>query len=440
MAKGQFMANQEHLDLLKQGVDVWNKWREEYPNIQPLLNGANLNGIDLSEVNLSGTQITNSFFGGTKFINANLSRLVMHGSTLNNADLSGANLSEANFSGVNFTEANLFRANFTRTYLVKSIFRGANLCEANLNEALLSGAEFYFANLGKATLIKANLSSAILTHAWLNTADLSDADLGGSFLVNASLREANLSNAYLKGANFSDADLSDANLSHANLSRAILVGTNLTRANLTNCFVYGISCWDVVLEETKQLNLVITPPRQLSIAVDNLKVAQFIYLLLNNQEIRDVIDTIAKKAVLILGRFTPERKSILEAIRVVLRAQGYLPILFDFPKPDSQDLAGTVSTLANISRFIIADLTDPSCSPYEIGLVATYMKPIKPLFQPSKASKHEFAMFQDLRNRYSWVLPVYRYKDQESLLASMQDKVIAPAEKKIQMLEKKKRR
>jgi len=73
-------------------------------------------------------------------------------------------------------------------------------------------------------------------------------------------------------------------------------------------------------------------------------------------------------------------------------------------------------------------------------LIAPCMKPIKPLFQPSKAVTHEFSMFQDLRRRYSWVLSVYRYKDQESLLGSMQEKVIAPAEKRVQMLEKKKRR
>jgi hypothetical protein len=103
-------------------------------------------------------------------------------------------------------------------------------------------------------------------------------------------------------------------------------------------------------------------------------------------------------------------------------------------------LTGTVSTLASISRFIIADLTDPSCSPYEIELVAPYMKPIQPLFQPSKASKHEFAMFRDLRRRYFWVLPIYRYQDLEGLLASLQEKVIAPAEQKVKMLEKKKRR
>jgi hypothetical protein len=53
--------------------------------------------------------------------------------------------------------------------------------------------------------------------------------------------------------------------------------------------------------DTRQENLIITPPGQADI--DNIKVAQFIYLLLNNKEIRDVIDTITSKAVLILGRF-----------------------------------------------------------------------------------------------------------------------------------------
>jgi len=77
---------------------------------------------------------------------------------------------------------------------------------------------------------------------------------------------------------------------------------------------------------------------------------------------------------------------------------------------------------------------------YEVGLIASCMKPIKPLFQPSKAALHEFAMFQDLRKRHTWVISIYRYKDQESLLASMQAKVIVPAEKKVQMLEKKNNR
>jgi hypothetical protein len=99
---------------------------------------------------------------------------------------------------------------------------------------------------------------------------------------------------------------------------------------LKDCRIYGVSAWDVQLAGAVQLNLIITPEDQSTITVDNLKIAQFIYLLLNNEEIREVIDTITSKVVLILGRFTLERKAILDAIKDALRKQGYLPVLLDF--------------------------------------------------------------------------------------------------------------
>src|SRR6266704_56221 len=321
-------------------------------------------------------------------------------------------LSFANLSGANLTRADLTRAGLNGAHLSE-----ANLIIASLSGADLSGADLSFANLSYASLSGASLSEANLTRANLSRARLSF---------------ANLSEANLYRANLSRANLNGADLSFANLSRATLVRTNLAQANLTDCQIYGISAWDIQLKEAKQNNLVITPEGQPTITVDNLEVAQFIYLLLNNPKIRDVIDTIAKKATLILGRFTSERKPVLEAIRRALRSRGYLPILFDFEKPDSQDLTETVSTLAHLSRFIIADLTDPSCSPYEIGTIAhNHIKPIQPLFQPSTTVQHEFAMLKDLRQRYYWILPTYQYRSLENLLTSLEAKVIAPAEQKI---------
>jgi hypothetical protein len=121
-----------------------------------------------------------------------------------------------------------------------------------------------------------------------------------------------------------------------------------------------VSVWDIKVNgHTKQQNLIITRDGESVINVDNVKVAQFIYLLLNNQEIRDVIDTITSKAVLILGRFSEERKPVLDAIRDELRKpeHNYLP-MFDFPPSANQTLLETVKTLANMARFVIADLTD----------------------------------------------------------------------------------
>ena len=51
------MVNQEHLEILKQGVDAWNKWREEHRSVQPDLSGAQLINTDLSGANLSRAKL-----------------------------------------------------------------------------------------------------------------------------------------------------------------------------------------------------------------------------------------------------------------------------------------------------------------------------------------------------------------------------------------------
>ncbi len=126
-------------------------------------------------------------------------------------------------------------------------------------------------------------------------------------LSEAKLSRAKLSEADLIGAVLLKTDLRKANLSDANLMYSALVQTNLKEATLTGCSIYGISAWSLRLEGAKQQNLNISNEEDPAITVDNLEVAQFIYLLLNNQRIRQVIDTITSKVVLILGRFTSER-------------------------------------------------------------------------------------------------------------------------------------
>lgn len=236
----------------------------------------------------------------------------------------------------------------------------------------------------------------------------------------------------LSGADLREADLFGADLRKANLSRTILIQTNFQQATLSGCRVYGISAWDLKLEGSTQENLVITRYDQPTITVDDLEVAQFIYLLLNNEKIHHVIDTIGNKAVLILGRFTPERKAILDAIRDVLRQNDYLPILFDFEKPVSRDFTSTMETLARLSRFIIADLSDPRCIPHELASVVPHLRPV-PVQPILLASQSEYAMFGDYR-AYPWVLATHRYTDQTDLLVAFKEKVIEPAEKKAREL------
>jgi uncharacterized protein YjbI with pentapeptide repeats len=424
-AAGKRMADQEQLDILKQGVEVWNQWRNKHAYIRPDLSRANLHRASLADANLSGASLADADLSEAHLEKADLSEVQLQGAILRkailrNVTLIGTDLKDADLSYADLSEANTFSSGLNPpSYGIstrRADLRGTNLSNANLSHADLSHADLRFANLSKANLYGVRLCNADLTLTNLSDVDLSDADLHSAILDHA--------------------NLSNANLNNADLSRSSLIGANLTKAILTNCRIYGISAWNVQLEGATQLNLIITFPDEPTITVDNLEVAQFIYLLLNNPKIRDVIDTIAKKAVLILGRFTQERKAVLDALREALRTHGYVPILFDFDKPSSQDLTETVSTLAHLSRFIIVDLTDPSSAPYEVGTIASnHIRPIQALFQPSDRAKRVFAMFPDLIRRYHWVLPPYEYQDQEHLLASLQVKVIAPAEQKVQELE-----
>src|SRR5262249_868072 len=211
---------------------------------------------------------------------------------------------------------------------------------------------------------------------------------------------------------------------------------DLTGADLTGCSIYGVSAWNLKVEKAKQQNLIITHPDEPEITVDNIEVAQFIYLLLHNEKIRDVIDTVTSKAVLILGRFTDERKAGVDGLREELRKRDYLPILFDFAVPATRDITETVSLLARMARFIIADLTDPSSIPKELeAIVPSLAVPVQPLLE---GSSRPYAMFKDYW-KYEWVLPVYRYEGLEPLLATLAEKAIALPDGKVKALQEKRR-
>jgi hypothetical protein len=112
--------------------------------------------------------------------------------------------------------------------------------------------------------------------------------------------------------------------------------------------------------------------------------------------------------VLILGRFTDERKAVLDALREELRKCNYLPILFHFDVPATRDITETVSLLARMARFIIADLTDPSSIPKELEAIVPHLAvPVQPLLE---GASRPYAMFKDYW-KYEWVLPATDTRD-----------------------------
>lgn len=376
------MANEEQLAILKQGVDVWNKWRDAMPL---LTTSPSYSFIDLPKVGLRGTNLEKINLGHANLRQADFRRTV----------LGGANFEYSNLVGADFTEAELYEANLSE----------ADLQECNLTGAKASKSNFYGSNLERARL--------------------SGAMLGRADLRSAKLRGASLRGAYLNGADLSEADLREADLREANMRGAILIGSKIAGTRISRSLVHGISVWDLKGEFADQKDLVITPSKAPIITVDNVKVAQFIYLILNNSEIRDVINTLTSKSVLILGRFAvPERKAILDALKDKLREYN-LPIVFDFDRPTDKDFTETIKTLAALSYFVIADVTNPKSSPLELqATVPDYQIPFVPIIQEGESP---FAMMVDLQKKYSWVLDTLSYKSIDELIKALKPAIIDPA-------------
>lgn len=448
------MANADHLKIIReQGVVAWNKRRDsESFFFRPDLNGADLRDADLQAAN---------------FHNVDLRGADLSGANLREADFENANLCEANLRGATLTKAILTRADLSRAVLCQAVLIGATLWKATLAGAdlsgpdLLQGADLSNAQLSHADLREAHLHGAILQEAdlfeaTLSGADLSAVDFGRARLVRTDLSEANLSGAGLNEADLHGADLHGADLAGASLHQAFLLGANLrgatlhganlrfanlvqvdfTDADLTGCHVYGTSAWGLTLsQDTKQQNLIITDYREFEITLDNIEVAQFVYLLLHNAKIRGVIDTITTKVVLILGRFTDERRVVLDALRDELRRRDYLPILFDFDKPTSRTTDETITLLARMARFVIADISDAKSVLQELRAIVPELPSVavQPIIITPQEEPGMFDFYYKGRDdpRYPSILPVHRYDTPVQLLADLSDRVIGPAEAKV---------
>jgi hypothetical protein len=370
-----FMANAQDLDLLRQGVRTWNRWR-------------------------AAVMPTDWTPGSPEPPTCPL------------PDLTAAPLTGAKLAGIDLRQSNLSKATLERVCFRRADLRSAGLYSADLSFADLRSAKLQWANAPRANFSGADLRGACLDNLHAEGANFFGADLSGASLHGTDINQASLWRTNLSGATIVEARLSGASL----------IETQLVDAKLDWCRVYGISVWGVNLERAAQSNLLITRGTEPNIWVDDLEVAQFIYLLLNNKRLRNVIDTVTSKTVLILGCFTTERKAVLDALHGLLRNCDYVPILFDFAQPHNRDLTETVQILAHMARFVIADLTDSRSIPQELARIVPYLPsvPVQPILL---ASAEPWGMYETW-TRYPWVHPIIKYRDLNELLANFKTRVI----------------
>ncbi|MCA9905031.1 MAG: pentapeptide repeat-containing protein [Anaerolineae bacterium] len=360
------MSNEEHLNVLKQGVQIWNEWRESHPDEIPDLRGAQLREVELPAVNL----------------------------------------------------------------------RGALLCGVNLQSAVLPDADLVGSDFGGVVVDLTPIDSGCVGQANLSGANLERARLMTSNLRGVDLSLSNLENANLFCANLNGANLREARLIGANLSLATMVFADLTGANISRCRIWGVSAWNVKSEGAIQNGLVVSMKSEPIVTADDLEVAQLIYMLVDKQKIRNVIDSVGRKLVLLLGRFIPDRKAVLDAVSDELRKQDYIPVIFDFQRPQTRNLEETVVTIAHLSRFVVADITDPASVPQELRAICEQLHsvPIQPIIS---SEKEPYALFESIATA-STMMPLFRYRNLEEIVDGFREKLIKAAEEKAAHLQEPK--
>lgn len=114
------MANEEHLKILQQGVDAWNRWRGENPAVKP----------NLTDSRLRNTNFAHANFRGTNLIRGNFNNVYLSSADFAHADLSFANLLISDLTFADFSQAIVSKAVILYSNLYSAYLDGTDFCEA----------------------------------------------------------------------------------------------------------------------------------------------------------------------------------------------------------------------------------------------------------------------------------------------------------------------
>ena len=283
-------------------------------------------------------------------------------------------------------------------------FEDYDLSNCNLNRISARNCTFLACRFSGSAI---NFSD--LCFSWMQSCHFDDVEmrvtrLGSAEFTNCSFYFADLSYCTAEETSFIDCKFVGTQLNHCSL-----VKTKFCQTLLQEVCVYGTSVWDVDLSEAKQSDIFIREGG-VGISVPSIELAQFVALLLDNRKVRDFIETLTSKMVLILGRFAPHRKQVLDNLKEALSECGYLPVIFDFENASTRDERETVRTLASLSRFVIADLSEPKSVPLELeSIIPQFLSlPVQPIIA---AGEKPFSMLSSLA-RYGNLLPLVEYVDE----------------------------
>jgi uncharacterized protein YjbI with pentapeptide repeats len=293
---------------------------------------------------------------------------------------------------------------------------GEKLLHLDLSYLDLNGADMRKASLWGSLLRNAKLAGADLSGCMARFVSFSGAKLAGAKLVEADLRAGSLRRA----------DLAGADLTRAVLRFTSLVGANVEGAIFREAEVYGVSAWNLSGEPADQTGLVIradNKPETVTTTVDDIDTAQLLSLLRENAKIADVINTASQRTVLLLGRFKPSYKKVLDALRTHLLNRNLVPVMFDFDRPAGRDLTETVASLAHMACFVIPDLSGAKSVPQELSTIVPFLPSVPVVPVIAESNEQVYSMFEHFL-RYPWVHKPVTYRDLDHLLSIVDEQVI----------------
>lgn len=301
-------------------------------------------------------------------------------------------------------------------------YDGYDLSDCDLNRISARNLTFV-----RCSFARASMSFSDFCFSFFSDCDFSRAEMRVSKMGSASFARCRFDVADLSYCTAEEAEFQACVFDGTKLNHVSLVKTKFPDTELNAVCVYGASVWDVDLTGAKQSDIFIRE-EGVGISVPSIELAQFVALLLDNRKVRDFIDTMTSKMVLILGRFSPERKVLLDRLKAELTELAYLPVIFDFAEPESRDVRETVKTLASLSRFVIADLTDPKSIPLELEAIVPQFPslPVQPIIM---VGQKPFSMFNSL-TKFPSVLPIIEYGQEvkpavlQSLIVQCESKLL----------------
>lgn len=268
-----------------------------------------------------------------------------------------------------------------------------------------------------------NIQNSVFENVYFDDGDFSRANFGNCRFVNTKFNKTIFTDANFQGSTFINCNLNRINLTNANFDVK----------EIRETVVYGISSWDLnvsddaiqsklVIEKTYELYSEIIAQGRIPLMVDNIELAQFIHYLSNHKKMRDTINILNKRGVLLLGKFKDGGLERLYKLRDWFSEQNYLPMIFDFDRPNSLDYTETVVTMSGLSKLVVADLSGSSV-PQELHAILTnFVKPVVVYYDTAP-----YSMLKDLQRKNQYFHEIKFDGSNENLLAQL-PAVIAAAE------------